>query len=92
MSADWALPDIDLAKCDLCGICVERCSTGAAEMGARGPYIARPADCTFCAHCETICPQGAIACRFEIVWGEVPSTGSEPAQAWKGAEHGNQSC
>jgi len=65
---DWTLPEIDLALCNRCGVCVERCPTGAAEMGAGGPLIARPLDCTYCAVCEAICPQGAITCVYEIVW------------------------
>ena len=66
---NWALPEIDLRLCKRCGKCVERCPTGAVEMGEEGPFIARPADCTYCALCESICPQGAVSCRYEIVWG-----------------------
>lgn len=72
MSVEWALPEIDLERCDRCGRCVELCPTGAAEMGPRGPFIARPADCTFCTACESVCPQGAITCHFEIVWDANP--------------------
>jgi NAD-dependent dihydropyrimidine dehydrogenase PreA subunit len=66
---EWALPEINLLLCTRCGICVERCPTDAAEMGAEGPFIARPDDCTYCALCDAICPQGAITCAYEIVWG-----------------------
>jgi ferredoxin len=38
------------------------------EMGSEGPFIARPADCTYCALCDAICSQGAITCTYEIVW------------------------
>jgi len=38
-------------------------------MGPKGAFIARPDDCTYCAECETVCTEGAIACAFEIVWG-----------------------
>ena len=69
MMKEWALPEINLSLCNLCGICVERCPTNAAEMGVEGPFIARPADCTYCARCDAMCPQGAITCTFEIVWG-----------------------
>jgi ferredoxin len=65
----WALPEINLLLCDMCGACVESCPAGAVSMGPRGPVIERPLDCTFCADCEAICPQGAITCSFEIVWG-----------------------
>jgi len=66
---DWALPKINLLLCERCGSCVERCPTGAVEMGPKGAFIARPDDCTYCAECETVCIEGAIACAFEIVWG-----------------------
>jgi ferredoxin len=64
----WALPEIDLAKCDHCGSCVERCPAGAVEMSADGPTIARPENCTYCAECDAFCPQGAVTCTYEIVW------------------------
>ncbi len=37
-------------------------------MGPAGPFIARPAECTYCALCELICPDRAIVLRYEIVW------------------------
>ena len=67
---DWALPEIDLALCDRCGDCVEQCPTEAVEMGLEGPVVIRPADCDYCALCDAICPQGAITCVYEIVWGK----------------------
>ncbi len=70
MMEAWALPEIDRSLCDRCGLCVEQCPTGAAEMGPEGPFIARPETCTYCAVCDTICPQGAIVCPYEIVWEE----------------------
>jgi ferredoxin len=66
---DWVLPEINLLLCNRCGTCVERCPTGAAEMGSEGPAIVRPADCTYCALCESVCPRQAITCAYEIVWG-----------------------
>ena len=65
---NWALPEINLLLCDRCGLCVAECPGHAVEMGAQGPFIARPADCTYCAQCDAICPQGAITCAYEIVW------------------------
>ena len=67
---EWALPKINLALCNRCGMCVEGCPTKAVEMKAEGPSIVRPDDCAFCALCETICSEGAITCTFEIVWQE----------------------
>ncbi len=70
MMQDWALPKVNFLLCNQCGVCVELCPTKAAEMGPQGPVIARPDDCTYCALCDASCPQGAITCAYEIVWGE----------------------
>ena len=70
MMTDWALPEINLRRCDRCGGCVEHCPTDAVEMGPKGPFIARPQECTFCTDCEAICTLGAITCAYEIVWAE----------------------
>ena len=67
---NWALPEIDLQRCNRCFTCVEHCPTNAVEMMVEGPVIVRPGDCTYCAICDAICPQGAITCTYEIVWGE----------------------
>lgn len=66
---NWAVPEINLERCDRCGRCIEHCPTGAVEMGSGGPFVARPADCTYCARCDAICPRDAITCTFEIIWG-----------------------
>jgi NAD-dependent dihydropyrimidine dehydrogenase PreA subunit len=70
MMTDWALPEINLERCDQCGRCIDRCPSDAVEMGSNGPFIARPQDCTYCTDCEAICTQGAITCAFEIVWAK----------------------
>ena len=67
---EWALPEINLDRCDRCGECVAYCPSGAVEMGANGPFIVHPPLCTYCTDCEAICPQGAITCAFEIVWAK----------------------
>jgi len=67
----WALPQIDLQRCNRCGVCVERCPTRAVDMTDEGPRIARPGDCTYCTACEAVCPEGAIHCGYEIVWGDA---------------------
>ena len=65
---NWALPEINLDLCNRCGDCVTKCPTNSVEMGPQGPFFARSRDCTYCAVCETVCPQGAITCTYEIVW------------------------
>jgi NAD-dependent dihydropyrimidine dehydrogenase PreA subunit len=63
-----ALPRINYQRCDRCGACVEHCPSRAVEIQAQGPVIVRPEDCTYCTDCEAVCPQGAIACPYEIQW------------------------
>jgi ferredoxin len=63
---DRLLPSIDLNRCTGCGLCVERCPTGAVEMVGQRPVIARPLDCAYCGLCEEMCPVEAIALAYEI--------------------------
>jgi ferredoxin len=65
----WVLPDINLLLCNRCGTCVDRCPASAVEMRTEGPFVSRPHDCTYCARCDALCPQGAITCTYEIIWG-----------------------
>ena len=65
----WALPVINRQRCSLCGDCIEKCTANVLVMASQGPVFARPEDCTYCADCEAICPEGAIRCALEIVWG-----------------------
>lgn len=69
MTMGWAVPTIDQERCDNCGRCAEVCPVSAVEMRSDGPVIVRPADCTYCTDCEAVCPQDAIRCPYEIVWG-----------------------
>jgi ferredoxin len=71
----WVLPEINLALCTRCGLCVQQCPTQAVEMRADGPAIVRPDACTYCTDCEAICPQGAVRCEFDIVWDASVSVG-----------------
>jgi ferredoxin len=72
--SEWILPRIDLQLCSRCGECIERCPTGAVEMGEDGPEVVRPEDCTYCALCDAFCPRGVITCSYEIVWAESSSS------------------
>lgn len=64
-----ALPEIDLNKCDGCGICVETCPSDAASIVDNRLVISE--DCTYCAECESLCPAGAISYPYEIVLSEA---------------------
>ena len=65
---ECALPHINLEKCTQCGTCVEQCPGHAVEMTAAGPSFVQPLNCTYCALCEDVRPQGAITCTYVIVW------------------------
>jgi formate hydrogenlyase subunit 6/NADH:ubiquinone oxidoreductase subunit I len=65
---DWVVPDIDMALCTRCGLCVECCPTHAVVMSSVGPSFADVRACTYCGACETICPEAAIALPYVIVW------------------------
>ena len=66
-SPDKIMPKIDLAKCNGCGVCVERCPTGALAMQDGRVSMARPDVCSYCATCEDVCPTEAIALPYQIV-------------------------
>jgi NAD-dependent dihydropyrimidine dehydrogenase PreA subunit len=80
------VPQVDRARCRLCGSCVKACPCQAIELGERGPIFHCAGKChsevvcpvgsdCFCI-CEEVCPNDAIECPFEIVLeadqGEVP--------------------
>lgn len=66
-SADKIMPIIDTAKCNGCGVCVERCPTGALGLKNQLAIMAHPDLCSYCATCEDACPTGAIALPYQIV-------------------------
>lgn len=62
---------IDLAKCDFCGSCAERCPSGAIVLDKAKKEIAIDLDqCLFCCLCEDTCPQGACYNTHEIELAE----------------------
>ncbi len=58
-------PQIDLEKCDGCGLCTSICGGWVLVDGV--VIIEETIDCDWCTLCEVICPRGAIRCSFEIV-------------------------
>jgi NAD-dependent dihydropyrimidine dehydrogenase PreA subunit len=64
------VPEIDSAKCTGCGDCVDECPTGAVELVEGKAVIVRPENCWYCTNCESICPEQAIRCPFEILLAE----------------------
>jgi NAD-dependent dihydropyrimidine dehydrogenase PreA subunit len=63
-------PIIDEELCTGCGDCVATCPTAALEVVEGKATMVRPDDCNYCTECESFCPEGAIACGFEIVFAE----------------------
>ena len=61
------MPKIDFAKCNGCGVCVERCPTGALAMQDGKVLMAQPDLCSYCATCEDVCPTEAIALPYQII-------------------------
>ncbi len=65
--AKQALPEIDLALCDLCGDCLSACPNGALSI-AEEHLMVDEEHCAYCGDCEEVCPKGAIALPFEITF------------------------
>jgi formate hydrogenlyase subunit 6/NADH:ubiquinone oxidoreductase subunit I len=79
MSTTCVLPQVDEARCTLCGRCVEVCPCQAITLGERGLIFSCPELCPNpetcvaasdgCCLAEEICPTGAVSRAFEIVSG-----------------------
>lgn len=61
-------------RCNLCGLCIQKCPFGALTMESDGIRVGET--CRMCGVCVKTCPQDAI--RFEQKAGEVDKS------AWKG--------
>lgn len=65
-----ARPVIFSEKCNGCGLCVEVCNKDALVMEDGKVTFTGPVECDYCGECETICPNEAINCYYDIVLGE----------------------
>ena len=61
------MPVIDLEKCNGCGLCIGACACKAVVLINNVVSVIETEACGWCLKCESICPTGAIVCRFEIV-------------------------
>lgn len=61
------MPQIDVEKCNGCGICVQVCHCNAIVIVAGKATIIETYLCGWCAVCEAVCPVGALNCPYEIV-------------------------
>ncbi len=74
-------PVIDGALCNGCGECVKRCPSGAMiQMEAPVKAGVNLDECIFCALCEEVCPQRAVAIthQFELAEKSRQSLRKEP--------------
>jgi len=60
-------PIIDERRCRGCGLCVSVCHLHGLVLVGKVVVVVETVQCDWCADCELVCPNGAIACPFEIV-------------------------
>lgn len=58
-------PEINKAKCDQCGLCIEHCPVGAITM-RKYPEIKR-GKCIECFTCQEFCPEKAIEIKSSVI-------------------------
>ncbi len=51
--------EIDSAKCEGCGECVDNCPAEVLEMQDDKAVVADPDECLGCESCVSVCPSGA---------------------------------
>lgn len=65
------MPQIDVQKCDGCGLCVGVCQCQIIVIVENKATIKPKEKCegchNWCTECEFVCPVGAISCPFDIV-------------------------
>ncbi len=55
-----SLLEIDLSKCDQCGMCVAVCPVCTIAANDNGPHALHEENCISCGHCTAVCPQDAL--------------------------------
>lgn len=61
------MPQIDIEKCNGCGVCVIACYCGAIIIENGKARVIESLRCGWCTVCEAVCPVGALTCPYEIV-------------------------
>ncbi len=54
------IPQVDLAKCKLCGKCIRACQFNALALAGKAGVLVFEELCHSCGGCERACPHGAI--------------------------------
>ncbi len=62
-------PQIDIYKCDGCGLCIGVCRHGGLVIINGVVNTVDEVECEWCTRCEAVCATGAISCPYEIVFG-----------------------
>lgn len=73
----------DLAKCTVCGACVQICAYGARTVDG-GKMRVKASLCHGCSACEYACPEGAISMAPRRAGGKAAGTGKEGAKKTEG--------
>ncbi len=68
------MPAVNQVKCNGCGLCVDVCACKAIVPYGNVVTIVETEKCGWCLQCEAICPTGAIASPYEIVFEEHSKT------------------
>ena len=67
---NFIVPEIDRAICDGCGKCLAVCQPRALALVDGVAVLARPDLCEYDGGCEPICPAGAIALPYLVLFAE----------------------
>jgi MinD superfamily P-loop ATPase len=62
------MPEIDISKCDGCGLCVSVCWRRCLAIVESRAVVVEGTECDWCTNCEAVCAPGAINCPYEIVF------------------------
>lgn len=77
------MPTFDGDLCTACGLCVERCPSGALTEDAASRLAVNLDRCFGCGVCATGCPEGAIAMEAKADFPPPPKTTRDLVQALK---------